>query len=504
MSKTQTQTAVAPAPRVTPSSLLQRQPTPARRSPSSSPLPLGEGPGVRAALPTASFVPTSLLSAPISLQPKLTVNTPGDKYEQEADRVADMVMRMPDSMVSRAALGAVPVSTSDGKKKRVQRQCATCGAKSPSSGECPECKKKKQGLGGTLQRLSPQGDSAAGMPAPPIVSQVLSSPGSPLADSTRSFFEPRLGTDLSQIRVHTDSLASESARQVQARAYTVGNHIAFAAGEAHFGTTAGQTLLAHELTHTLQQRGENLSRLEEQGPTRSQSCGETGRWSSPEHMIIEQDYLMNIDHNGRMEYGIPGSSRTGGKGFVDLLSYSLPMIYEIKAAGDDLGEARDQLLRYRHYGSMCPGLEDLQLGIGYPSPRVIEGPTSDTELMVQQIEPGLLMYEKRQRQRVRVPVPYPVPATEKSKKKDPVMAPVPNTAPAPRPDSIPDTIPDWVWASLIAAGVGVAVAACFASGVCELAAIVAGLSAAAVEIVTLAMELAGVVIIRRPDLVFSH
>ena len=162
-------------------------------------------------------------------QPKLTVNTPGDKYEQEADRVADMVMRMPEPTV--------------------QRECATCGGKSPTGGECPECKKKKPGLGGTLQRLSTHGDSAAGMAAPPIVSRVLSSPGSPLPADTRSFMESRFGADFMNVRVHTDSLAAESAAAVQAKAYTVGSHIAFGPG----ASLSDKHLLAHELAHTVQQ-----------------------------------------------------------------------------------------------------------------------------------------------------------------------------------------------------------------------------------------------------------
>lgn len=182
------------------------------------------------------------------VQPKLTVNTPGDKYEQEADRMADMVMRMPEPMVSREASRGFSVARATGKNL-VQRQCATCAAKGHTSGDCPECKKKKQGLGGMLQRLSTRGDSAAGMAAPPIVSRVLSSPGSPLPADTRSFMESRFGTDFGHVRIHTDSMAAESAAAVQARAYTVGNHIAFGSGSS----MSDHRLLAHELTHTIQQ-----------------------------------------------------------------------------------------------------------------------------------------------------------------------------------------------------------------------------------------------------------
>ncbi len=163
---------------------------------------------------------------PTVVQPKLTVNTPGDKYEQEADRVAEQVMRMPEP--------------------QVQRQCA-CG-KNSIDGECSECKKKKQPSTGSLQRVA--SSPAGGVAAPPIVDSVLSSPGSQLPDSTRNFMESRFGHDFSHVRVHTDQRATESAAAVKARAYTVGNNIVFGRGES---PSRDQHLLAHELTHTLQQ-----------------------------------------------------------------------------------------------------------------------------------------------------------------------------------------------------------------------------------------------------------
>ncbi|HEX7288140.1 MAG TPA: DUF4157 domain-containing protein [Candidatus Angelobacter sp.] len=90
------------------------------------------------------------------------------------------------------------------------------------------------------------------MSAPPIVHQVLNSPGQPLDTSTRSFFEPRFGHDFSKVRVHTDDRAAESARAVNALAYTVGRDVVFAAGQYVPHTHAGSRLLAHELAHSLQ------------------------------------------------------------------------------------------------------------------------------------------------------------------------------------------------------------------------------------------------------------
>jgi len=90
--------------------------------------------------------------------------------------------------------------------------------------------------------------------APLIVHDVLRSPGQPLDAATRSFFEPRFGHDFSQVRVHTDARAAESARAVNALAYTVGRDVVFGAGEYSPKANAGRGLLAHELAHVIQQR----------------------------------------------------------------------------------------------------------------------------------------------------------------------------------------------------------------------------------------------------------
>ncbi|MFE0021197.1 DUF4157 domain-containing protein [Amycolatopsis sp. NPDC059021] len=90
--------------------------------------------------------------------------------------------------------------------------------------------------------------------APQIVGEVLGSPGAPLEDSSHAALAPRFGRDFSQVRVHTGGRAAESARAVGADAYTVGNDIVFAAGQYAPGTSAGDRLLAHELTHVAQHR----------------------------------------------------------------------------------------------------------------------------------------------------------------------------------------------------------------------------------------------------------
>ncbi len=94
---------------------------------------------------------------------------------------------------------------------------------------------------------------ASGGEAPPIVHEVIGTAGQPLGPGVRSFFEPRFGHDFSNVRVHTGQKAGESARLVNANAYTVGSHVVFAAGCNQFDRQNGLHLLAHELSHVVQQ-----------------------------------------------------------------------------------------------------------------------------------------------------------------------------------------------------------------------------------------------------------
>src|SRR6266704_6746434 len=130
----------------------------------------------------------------------------------------------------------------------VQRKCA-CGQHTIAGGECEECRQKR---GGMIQRAAV---SAAPVNAiSPIVHDVLSSPGRPLDAGTRAFMEPRFGHDFSNVRVHTDARAAESARAVNALAYTVGRDVVFGEGQYAPHSSPGGRLIAHELAHVIQQR----------------------------------------------------------------------------------------------------------------------------------------------------------------------------------------------------------------------------------------------------------
>jgi outer membrane protein OmpA-like peptidoglycan-associated protein len=172
------------------------------------------------------------------LQPKLVVNQPGDQYEQEADSVAEQVMRMPEREVQPLRHDAADVP-------KLMRKCS-CGDSGGASGSCSGCAEKEE-----LRRSA---DASSPVPeAPPIVSDVIRSPGEPLDAAIRSFMEPRFGYDFSRTRVHLGGQAARSASAVNARAYTVGERLVFGEGQYHPRSASGQRLIAHELAHVVQQ-----------------------------------------------------------------------------------------------------------------------------------------------------------------------------------------------------------------------------------------------------------
>jgi outer membrane protein OmpA-like peptidoglycan-associated protein len=175
-----------------------------------------------------------------AIQTKLTVNQPGDRFEQEAERVAEQVMRGPTP-------SAGPSIAASTYHPGIQRQCA-CG------GSCSDCQAGKDDHEHDhVQRSSLDSGHLQTDTAPVIVDQVLRSDGDRLDTATRAFMEIRFGHDFSSVRIHTGTDAQQSASAIHARAYTVGSNIVFSSGRYAPGTRDGQHLLAHELTHVVQQ-----------------------------------------------------------------------------------------------------------------------------------------------------------------------------------------------------------------------------------------------------------
>lgn len=214
------------------------------------------------------------------IQARLKIGRPGDKYEQEAEQVAEAVMRMPDPGASDRAVA--PGQETD---VRVQRMCTQCEeelhrkrmAVSETAHDahiqriCPACEEESHGYplagedvedilkevkGGAFLQTKDRSGSTPGVTSDTELRiQALRGGGQPLPESVLSFFELRFGYDFSEVRIHTGPAAEESARGVNALAFTVGHDIVFGAGQYTPETAAGKRLLAHELTHVLQQGG---------------------------------------------------------------------------------------------------------------------------------------------------------------------------------------------------------------------------------------------------------
>ena len=175
--------------------------------------------------PSRGFDFSGVASFAPAIQRKVTIGSPADPLEHEADAVADKVMRMAEP----ASIGAAAAA--------IQRKCAAC-----------EEEDKRQVRTKRTTAAGPTMDSGA-------ATQAASRGGVPLPHAVRSYFEPRFDHDFSQVRVHTDGQAANAARSIQAHAYTLGRDIVFASGAYAPSTSEGRRLLAHELAHVVQQGG---------------------------------------------------------------------------------------------------------------------------------------------------------------------------------------------------------------------------------------------------------
>ena len=165
------------------------------------------------------------------IQPKLTINQPNDAYEKEADAMADKVMRMEQPGVQ---LKPLPISS-------VQRKCEHC--------EDEEKKMQRKEINGEEKAAGSYLESYVGG---------LSGGGQSLPNDVRNFYQPRFGYDFSNVKLHTGTVAAESAQSINALAYTSGNNVVFNEGQYSPNTDSGKRLLGHELTHVVQQ-GTNVS-----------------------------------------------------------------------------------------------------------------------------------------------------------------------------------------------------------------------------------------------------
>jgi hypothetical protein len=207
----------------------------------------------------------------VPVQTKLKIGQPNDKYEREADRVADMVMSMPDPGVQRQ-VGPEELEEEEEtiQPKPIAGQITPLVQRQVGPEEEEEEEPIQPKLAGDvqLQRQAeePEEEEEESLQAKWVGGRMpwagsdlgtqirsLRGGGQPLPESTRAFFEPRFGYDFSQVRVHTNQRADQAARAISASSFTSGRDIGFARGKYAPGTNSGRRLLAHELAHTIQQ-----------------------------------------------------------------------------------------------------------------------------------------------------------------------------------------------------------------------------------------------------------
>jgi len=231
--------------------------------------------------------------APPRLQAQLAINTPGDVCEQEADAVAAKVMH------AHAPPPALSVHQRSLDYQLIQRKaCEDVESRAPS----------------------------------PLIDHVLRSPGQPLDGDTRNFMEVRFGCDFSRVRVHTDADAQRSAREVSANAYTVGQHIAFGSGRFAPGTPEGRHLIAHELTHVVQQTRPRPARVDSEGGATAGS----GR-SSPAIVSVNAPAALSVQRDKASP-----DSRGGDTGET---VYASGTVYMVPSPGNGADKLEQELLR---------------------------------------------------------------------------------------------------------------------------------------------------------------
>jgi hypothetical protein len=224
------------------------------------------------------------------IQTKLNVGPAGDRYEQEADRVAAQVMTMPASAETQPALQRAPDEEEELQMKPLAAPLAA--SITPLVQRAPEEEEELQmkPLAERVQRVEEEEElqakpdvqrasSGAGFEVGGEFEQQLAASrggGSPLSAEVRSFMEPRFGADFSGVRIHTGGESARLNRSVSAQAFTLGQDIYLGEGKSDVESDAGKSLLAHELTHVVQQNGSMVQRLADTNqPGRSLSNVET-------------------------------------------------------------------------------------------------------------------------------------------------------------------------------------------------------------------------------------
>lgn len=250
----------------------------------------------------------SIITKPL-IQTKLKIGAANDKYEQEADRVADQVMRMAEP----ANTNATGIS-GDNTTSNIQRMCAGC---------------QQEPGDNILQTKAASGQAKEVTPNIARGIQFITGGGRPLPGASRNYFEPRFKRDFSNVKIYTDNRAAELADSIGARAFTLGNNIVFGAGQYTSETGESRRLMAHELTHVVQQ-----------GTRQIASSGMIQRMAAPS---LSPENVEDVDYD---PWSGSGRGRVAGTKFRAQTDGGSPVAAWIKTGGLDQAES----LRYWCHG----------------------------------------------------------------------------------------------------------------------------------------------------------
>jgi hypothetical protein len=189
------------------------------------------------------------------IQAKLKIGQPNDIYEQEANRIAEQVMRMSEPQLQRHPEEEKDAVLNDSE--------GTIQTKPIASQITPLVQRQVEEEEEELIQSKENSSSTAEVTSA-IESNInlLRGGGQPLSESVKIYFEPRFGHDFSHVRIHTDNKANELAKLINAKAFTTGKDVVFGAGQYSFNTSTGKRLLAHELTHVVQQNKESSKKIQ--------------------------------------------------------------------------------------------------------------------------------------------------------------------------------------------------------------------------------------------------
>jgi len=267
----------------------------------------------------------------LRVQPKLQLNQPGDQFEQEADAMADKVMRMPNHLAGQQSSESDKSSHffRKGQENIILRKCADCEKED-------EEKKLQRKEANNSSLFNPQS----------LVNDALnSSSGKPMDFNTRSFMEVHFNQDFSNVRIHDNDLAAKSANSIDAIAYTSRNNIVFNRGKYSPNSHAGKRLLAHELTHVTQQAS-GIKPIMRQGLTREE----------PQSLTINLDPVQLSDAALEKETRLLTEWLDKQGKSTERTDQLFLTLYQLKAEQDRRGKKTIQSKQQPQQSNLPPGL----------------------------------------------------------------------------------------------------------------------------------------------------